>query len=1442
MWHPPSLEEMQAMLPQYHFESLLGRGGMGTVYKAVQISLERAVAVKVLPGDLIDDTDAQFAERFKNEARTMAKMNHPSIVNVYDFGETQTGLLFIVMEFIDGTDVSKMIASQGKLPEDYALSITAHVCDALNYAHRSGVIHRDIKPANILINMDGAVKVADFGLAKQSDAGMSGLTKTNMAMGTPDFVAPEALMPGVPLDGRADLYAIGVMLYQMLTGEIPRGMWMMPGMKHGTDPRFDAIIGKAMQTDREVRYQTAADIRKDLDTILMTPRALTQSQVQAVEQPAPPASTAQKPVAHGPREPQKQKPTEKPQSPPPKKSSLGLMIGLGTAAVLAIGAYVMLKPPAAKTGGAMSAETFAAEVAKLPPEQQIERVRQRIMQLNKGADVKMTPVIKDGRVESLHLNRVGDVTDLAPVAALKDLKTFASFYMGVSDFSFLRGLPLERLVIMQSKVTDLSMLRGMPLRQVQLTNVFATDLGALTDAPVEDLSVGMSQLGDLAFVRKMPLKVLNIEQTKVRDLTPIKGKAIGTLTCDAAAAADPANHATLRSLTLLKRINGTAVADFWKNIEATSVPPPTRAAIQTLDLLALTDPVKDRVLVAGTTTGNEWKREGGELVFVPDGKAGKLAAPVAFDCRDYELELKAKKHSGNDRMHVDVPLKNGRILPLILNSQSRKVVHEKEGIDWGQAASGEFHVLIRVINGAGASDRIIIERKNPSPKQLADWSGDLDKLAKAGEDHPGFPKQPVTSVFVKGDKYAIQMWTLRVFEGAAKVLRETAVAQSQPAVATAPAAAVAPPMPQAAAPAPPIPIVAAATPAPATDAVSLKLADLESKFQTAFDRDAGAAYKTQLATLNTGYTAALDRALAAASKAGNLEGALALREEKQRIAEGKALPPEDLDTLTESLKKLRGTWRSSEAGYAKQRDAKAAPLFDAYDKALEAFQTELTKQNKIDDALRVKTARDALVPRRGGTAAPAEEKLADAKPAVTAPPTTSVAGEASSSWRKAAEWVLGLGGELRIRRSDGGDGTVKDVKDLPGGRFDILSITLDLPNGKGGQVTDDDLTRLNGLRTIESVRMSHCSSLTGSGFAALAASADSMRQFAVYNSPVQPQHMGLITQFKNLRILELNRIPSLPAESLTKIQVFKELTQLRLLGQMNLTDKVLLELAGLTKVSEFSAPGTAITDEGLVALKGMKALTYVDFDGCKGITGSGLVHLHGVKELARLKLTLTAVNDAGLAHLPGLPKLREIALNQTAITDAGIRHFAELKELQVLEVGAAGITGATLNLLAGCRNLSRLELFDRGSPKLTAVDDAGLQALTTAALPKLNELSFARGSITSAGLACLSSLKLTRVRTNECPDIEGLRHLAAITTLEFLDLGFGSLSDEGLGILAGMKSLKTLNSGASQITDAGLKVLQGMSGLKSLTLKDSKTTQAGRDALSKARPDMKVQT
>ena len=244
-WQPPSLAEMQALLPPFQFLALIGRGGMGAVFKAMQLSLNRPVAIKVLPASLLENEDANFAARFRQESLTMAKLTHPGIVGVFESGEAG-GLLYIVMEFVDGTDVARMIQSEGKLTPELATKLLTQVCDALHYAHERGVVHRDIKPANLLLTRDGQVKIADFGLAKHHDDALLGLTKTNVAIGTPDFLAPEAWLPNTPLDRRADLYALGVTLYQMLTGEVPRGLWKMPSVKAGVDPRFDAIIDRAM--------------------------------------------------------------------------------------------------------------------------------------------------------------------------------------------------------------------------------------------------------------------------------------------------------------------------------------------------------------------------------------------------------------------------------------------------------------------------------------------------------------------------------------------------------------------------------------------------------------------------------------------------------------------------------------------------------------------------------------------------------------------------------------------------------------------------------------------------------------------------------------------------------------------------------------------------------------------------------------------------------------------------------------------------------------------------------------------------------------------------------------------------------------------------------------------------------------------------------------------
>ena len=270
-WVPPTPEQLAKLLPQYQVEALLGQGGMGAVYKGVQRSLERRVAIKLLPRDA-DGMDESYMQRFRNEAKIMARLDHPSIVPVYDFGETADGQLYFVMAFVEGSDVHQLLQAHGCLPQEQALRIAMHVCDALHYAHTHGIIHRDIKPANVLIGTAGHVKVADFGLAKTNEARGSGaLTQTDVTMGTPDFVAPESLLMGAQVDARADLYAVGVMLYQMLCGRLPRGAFDVPSQLCGCDSRFDDIVIKAMQYDREQRHQSALEIHCALDVIYSTP-------------------------------------------------------------------------------------------------------------------------------------------------------------------------------------------------------------------------------------------------------------------------------------------------------------------------------------------------------------------------------------------------------------------------------------------------------------------------------------------------------------------------------------------------------------------------------------------------------------------------------------------------------------------------------------------------------------------------------------------------------------------------------------------------------------------------------------------------------------------------------------------------------------------------------------------------------------------------------------------------------------------------------------------------------------------------------------------------------------------------------------------------------------------------------------------------------------------
>ncbi|HWB60357.1 MAG TPA: serine/threonine-protein kinase, partial [Chthoniobacteraceae bacterium] len=266
---PPEPEELAGHFPQLEILELLGRGGMGMVYKARQKNLDRLVALKILAAPA--ERDPAFAERFAREAVALARLSHPHIVAVYDLGRADGGLYYLLMEYVDGVNVRQLL-NNAQITPDEALAIVPQVCEALQYAHEQGIVHRDIKPENILIDRTGRVKIADFGLAKivGREAGVT-LTSSGATMGTPAYMAPEQIERPQEVDHRADVYSVGVVFYQMLTGELPMGRFAPPSKKVQIDVRLDEVILRALEKEPDLRWQQAGDVKTEVETIMSTP-------------------------------------------------------------------------------------------------------------------------------------------------------------------------------------------------------------------------------------------------------------------------------------------------------------------------------------------------------------------------------------------------------------------------------------------------------------------------------------------------------------------------------------------------------------------------------------------------------------------------------------------------------------------------------------------------------------------------------------------------------------------------------------------------------------------------------------------------------------------------------------------------------------------------------------------------------------------------------------------------------------------------------------------------------------------------------------------------------------------------------------------------------------------------------------------------------------------
>ena len=276
-FEPPTPDELGARFTQLEILELLGHGGMGAVYKARQKRLERIVALKILPPRM--DQDASFPTRFEQEAKALAQLHHPNIVTLHEFGEAD-GLFYFIMEFVDGLNLRQLL-NAGRIAPSEALAIVPQICEALQFAHDRGIVHRDIKPENILLNKEGRVKIADFGVAKlvAGASDMGGLqpgetspksvilTEAGKVIGTPAYMAPEQTEHPEEVDHRADIYALGVVFYQMLTGELPAKRLEPPSRKVQIDVRLDEIVLRALEKDPDLRFQQASILKTRVETV-----------------------------------------------------------------------------------------------------------------------------------------------------------------------------------------------------------------------------------------------------------------------------------------------------------------------------------------------------------------------------------------------------------------------------------------------------------------------------------------------------------------------------------------------------------------------------------------------------------------------------------------------------------------------------------------------------------------------------------------------------------------------------------------------------------------------------------------------------------------------------------------------------------------------------------------------------------------------------------------------------------------------------------------------------------------------------------------------------------------------------------------------------------------------------------------------------------------------
>jgi hypothetical protein len=579
------------VLGNYVILDKLGAGGMGMVFKARHCRMDRVVALKVLPPAV---SQSEYAlRRFRREAEAAAKLHHPNIVAAHD-ADQAGGVHFLVMEYVEGTDLSRLVKSRGPLPVGQAISCVLQAARGLAHAHAAGIVHRDIKPGNLLLDTKGNVKVLDMGLARidsadnspGGDSATDELTKSGSILGTTDYMSPEQALNTKRADQRADIYSLGATLYYLLAGrpmyrgetamekllahreqEIP---WLR-SVRGDVPAGLDAVYRRMVEKSADDRYQSMAEVIADLE------RCLAGAGPEL-------AGRQRRWIIYG-------------------GAAGGAVVAAGAVlfAVIGAGRVETQGAPRSEPGSAAQNsrigpslvgvdDEWLRSVAAMKAADQAKVVRDKMVALNPGfgCDLQQDD---SGAVVAMNI-RSRQVTNLSPLRALTHLRSLRcggtyQEHSKINDLRPLSGLKLTELDCSYTQVKDLQPLQGMPLEKLWLRQTAVSSLAPLGDAKLRVLHCQSTLVNDLSPLAGMPLEELECASTPVQDLGPLRNRPLRVLGCPWIATQDfepltglpleelrclprPEQYADLlRGLKKLKTLNGQPAAELRYALDET---------------------------------------------------------------------------------------------------------------------------------------------------------------------------------------------------------------------------------------------------------------------------------------------------------------------------------------------------------------------------------------------------------------------------------------------------------------------------------------------------------------------------------------------------------------------------------------------------------------------------------------------------------------------------------------------------------------------------------------------------------------------------------------------------------------------------------------------------------------------------------------------------------